>query len=438
MKKLLPLLSITLLVIAGCRKNDVAEAPENPASSQPATVALRWVQLELELIKNTPGFTPPVASRSLAYTALALYQAVQPGMNGNKNLNEVLNIQLALPYYSISDADWVMSANAACYQTIKYLFGNMLPADAQKVEDLYKAINNERGGTVTETAARSAKYGFDIAKVVYEWSRTDGGNNAQLSNFPATYIVPAGPGFWVPTSAQNIPLQPYWGNNRVFCHDNGTAVNCMPVNPVPFSASATSPFYQEAMAVYNTSLSLTAQQRDIALYWADGGGTYTPPGHLVNIAVLLAKQKNYNLAQAAELFVKAGMAAADAFIMCWKAKYIHNIMRPVTYIQQYIQPGWQPVIATPPFPAYGSGHSTVSGAVGEVLKSFFGNTVNFTDNTNEPFGLGTKNITSLDDMAAEAAISRLYGGIHFPMDNNNALTAGKNIGRNIAAMSFRR
>jgi hypothetical protein len=435
-QKLLPAF-IFILFIASCRKTDVPATVDNPASKYPADVATKWIQLQLELIRTTPGFTPPVASRSLAYTGLALYQAVQPGIPGNKNIDEILHTDMGLPYYSVSDNDWVICANAACYNMIKKLFSNVAASDAQKIEDLYNNILNERNASGNMQSARSIQYGADVAKVIFEWSQADGADNAQLKNFPASYTLPVGTGLWTPTSSQLIPLQPFWGNNRVFCTDN-RAQNCLPTDPISFSSNNASAFYQEAMVVYNTSLALTQTQKDIALYWADGGGTYTPPGHLTSIAAIIAKQKNYTLAQAAELFAKTGMACADAFIMCWKAKYQHNLMRPVTYIKNYIQPSWQSFIATPPFPTYGSGHSTVSGAVSEVLKSYFGNTISFTDNTNQPFGLGTKNISNLEDMANEAAVSRLYGGIHFPMDNNNALTAGKNIGRNIVAMNFKR
>lgn len=436
MKKCLPALAL-IFFIASCRKNDISAPIPEPAAHQKADAATRWIQLQLDLIRSNSGFTPPVAARSLAYTGLVIYQSVQPGIPGNKNLSEILGSHMVLPAYSATDLDWTVSVNAACYTILNNLFSTAPLSDALKIKDLYNTIQNERYASGSNMISRSVQYGTDIAKLVFEWSKTDGAHNAQLNNFPASYVPPAGAGLWVPTSAQLIPLQPYWGNNRLFCATS-SAANCMPATPIPYSTVNGSSFYQEAMAVYNTSLALTTAQRDIALYWADGGGTYTPPGHLTGIAVILAKQKGYNLAQAAELFAKTGMAAADAFTMCWKAKYMYNMMRPVTYIKTYIQPSWTPVIATPPFPTYGSGHSTVSGAFSEVLKSYFGNTVNITDNTNQPFGLGTKNITNLDDMAAEAAISRLYGGIHFPMDNNNALVAGKNIGVNIAAMNFKK
>jgi hypothetical protein len=197
-------------------------------------------------------------------------------------------------------------------------------------------------------------------------------------------------------------------------------------------------FYAQALEVYTTSLSLTEEEKEIALFWADGGNTYTPPGHNINLATLMLRNNKEDLGKCAEVYMRMGMALSDAFVACWKGKYMYNLLRPVSYIRQHIDPNWLPLIATPPFPEYGSGHSTASGAASEVLTAMFGNNVSFTDNTNTEFGFAPRMFSSFYEAASEAAVSRLYGGIHYRAGNEKALKCGKEIGRNIVSIDLRK
>jgi hypothetical protein len=121
----------------------------------------------------------------------------------------------------------------------------------------------------------------------------------------------------------------------------------------------------------------------------------------------------------------------DAFISCWDEKYRSNRIRPETYINRYIDVNWKPLLQTPPFPEYTSGHSVMSTATAQVLTYLMGDQFSFTDDSEEMFEIRARSFTSFLQAAAEAAISRLYGGIHFRDSIENGQTQGKNIGDNI-------
>jgi membrane-associated phospholipid phosphatase len=183
-------------------------------------------------------------------------------------------------------------------------------------------------------------------------------------------------------------------------------------------------------------LGLTDAQKTIADYWSDGASaTGTPAGHWIAIVSQIARNEDLSLAAAAEAYARVGIAVHDAFIACWNTKYSYNLERPVTYINDNIDAGWEPYIVTPGFPSYTSGHSTQSGAAARVLTDMFGSK-RFTDTTHTDHGLvpaqEPRTFDSFDEAAAEAAISRLYGGIHFAFDNDDGLASGQCIGQAIS------
>jgi hypothetical protein len=148
--------------------------------------------------------------------------------------------------------------------------------------------------------------------------------------------------------------------------------------------------------------------------------------------------QNASLAIAAEAYAKVGMAVADAFIACWHTKFEFNLIRPITYIQRVIDPNWTTPVGTPPFPEYTSGHSVQSGAVAQLLTDLFGENFAFVDHTHDERGLEPRAFGSFFDFADEAAISRLYGGIHYRAAIDRGLEQGKCIGQRISALKFKR
>jgi hypothetical protein len=207
--------------------------------------------------------------------------------------------------------------------------------------------------------------------------------------------------------------------------------------PVPYSTVGRSDFHAEALRVYHTVTRLSPEQQAIALFWSDDPGqTVTPPGHCVSILTQVLRDAAAPLDVAAEAYAKVGIAVTDAFIDCWRTKYRVNLLRPVTYIRSEIDPDWTPPLVTPPFPEHTSGHSVQSAAVAEVLTDLFGR-VAFTDRTHEDRGLPPRAFTSFWHAAREAAISRLYGGIHVLGAIVAGLDQGRCIGRAVNALRTR-
>jgi len=200
---------------------------------------------------------------------------------------------------------------------------------------------------------------------------------------------------------------------------------CAPPPPPAYSEDPASEFHGLATDVYTITLNLTDEQRTIANYWADNAGsTGAPPGHWIAIVGQIARNHGPSLMAAAEAYTRVGLAVADAFISCWQTKYTYNLLRPVIYIQDVIDPTWGPLLVTPSFPSYTSGHATQSGAAAVVLTDMFG-VVAFTDTLFTDHNLvppqAPRAFISFEEAAEEAALSRLYGGIHYLFDNNKGL-----------------
>jgi PBP1b-binding outer membrane lipoprotein LpoB/membrane-associated phospholipid phosphatase len=432
-------------VLAACSKNDEGMYDYRPAADNySANVPARWYQLQLSLIKQTTpslGFAPPVAARAFGYTGVALYETVVGGMPNYKSIASQIGINTAMPAPPASaKLNWGVAANACMAQMTRKLFTLATTENLASINSLENQIQNEiaTADKVNTSIEQSALYGKAIAQAVFTWSETDGGANGATQPNGNGYVAPTGAGMWVPTfPAYAAALLPTWGTNRPF-KNSDTSGACMPPPPINFTTAAGTAFHAQAMAVVNAKAALTAEQTIIARYWADGGGSITPPGHSIAITSQLIEQNTLSLGEASIIYAKMGMAVADAFIACWRGKYKYNIMRPITYINQNIDANWRPLITTPPFPEYCSGHSTQSGAMAEILTTHFGNN-SFTDNIKQwDGGFAPRSFSSFYAAAQEAAVSRLYGGIHYPMANDRGYEAGLNIARNINSIQFKK
>ncbi len=434
--------------IPGCSDDNVVtnNTTVNTISPQANTyssdVVIAWYSLELELIKQTPslGFTPPVASRLFAYTGITVYETVVPGMPQYQSLAGQLNGLTTLPQVTSGVIyHWPTAVNTALANIVRKFFSNATTANLATIDSLESAFN---GIYQTQTDAgvftRSVDFGNQISDAVYTYSSTDGGNDGQYHNNDPSFVPPSGPGLWVPTPPAYAPaVQPHWGDNRPFIVNNMTT-NQPPV-PITYSESDTSLFYAQALEVFSTGNKLTTEQSNIALFWADGGNTYTPPGHWIAITQIVINSLNSKLDLSALTFAKVGIAVSDAFVSCWKTKFTYNLIRPLTYIRAHISPTWSPLISTPPFPEYTSGHSSESGAAAQVLSDVFGYSFTFTDTSHpELTSIPPPTYSSFFQAANEAALSRLYGGIHFRAANERGLICGAYIGSNVSALHFLR
>ena len=434
-------LAITLLVSA-CSHDANQPDPKSVSAlteSYSSDVATKWADVQLRLIKNGRGFSPPVAARALGYCGVALYETVVPGMPEYQSLAGQLTDLTPLPQpEALQRYNWNVAANAAEALLVKNLFGNATTAQRATIDSLETALYQPY--RTAEEFDRSVKFGQQVAQAVFDWSKTDGGHQGYLSNQPSSYVPPVGAGLWVQTSpgAAGLALQPKWGDNRLFVPANATLP--MPSLAHTYSTQPGSTYYKEVLEVYSISRALTPEQRVIAAYWADASKTITPPGHMISITSIVLRDRKASLATAGEAYARVGAAVADAFIGCWKCKYLYNWERPVTAIRAMIDPTWNPDWETPPFPEFVSGHATQSAATAQVLSDLFGAQTAFTDNTHQARGAGfePRPFPNFTAFAAEAAISRLYSGIHYRNSNEVGLVEGQEVGRNVSALRFRR
>ncbi|HET6745472.1 MAG TPA: vanadium-dependent haloperoxidase [Candidatus Limnocylindria bacterium] len=399
-----------------------------------AAVPTAWFGLVQRLVMRTPGYSPPVASRAFGCLGVGLYESLVPGMPDYVSLAGTLHDLPAIPR-SAGTYHWPSVANA----TLASMTRNLFPTAPEALRAEIDQLEAQMAGNVAPgILRRSVEAGRAAAGAVDAWSRSDGGHEGYLRNFPADYVPPVGEGLWVPTPPGfQRAMQPRWGSNRAMALD--TALTCNPGPPPPFSTQADSAFLAEALEVYETVNGLTSAQRDIALFWSDDPGlTATPPGHSVSILGQVLRTQDRSLADAAVAYARLGIAVCDAFIACWRVKYIHNLLRPISFIRSHIDPTWDALpLTTPPFPEYTSGHSVQSAAAAEVMKATLGETA-FTDHTHDARGLAPRSFGSFAEFAQEAAISRLYGGIHFRSAIERGLEQGRCIGSAVAAIPLQR
>ena len=411
------------------------------ATLPPEQVLQNWYKLMLELVRHTPTYTPPVASRAFAYVGITGFEAVAGGTDDLQTLAGQVNGLTALPARdgTLPYDDGVV-LQAALSTAVKTFFSNTGPTGQRAMAAMERVLTEKTTADLPEDiAARSTALGVAIAQHVIDWSLTDGGAVVENMGFPYEYTLRQAPEAWVPTSKivqQQKPLLPDWGNNRTFAMPDGATCGLPP--PPAYSTEPGSAFYAEAKEVYDTVKDLTPEQRQIARFWSDDPMlSPTPPGHWISIAMQVQTATGAPLSEQVDLQARLGIALADAFIGCWNAKFEYDLLRPVTYIRATMDPKWEPVLITPPFPEYPSGHSTQSGAAAEVLTAFFGEDFAFEDATHLDDGLKPRQFPSLWAAAEEAGMSRLYGGIHFRSAIDQGLEQGRCIGRHVTALQTR-
>jgi hypothetical protein len=318
----------------------------------------------------------------------------------------------------------------------KSFYNNASPENLTHIDNLEAQFNTQfENMESTSVLERSKLLALSISNQVLIWSNSDGAVGAQFNNFPADYSPIPGEAFWKPTADNGFTpaLQPYWGENRPFITLN--VQNTIPVAPPVYATDPSSVFYQRAVSVYEAVNNITEEQKVIAEFWSDDPATSaTPPGHSISILNQLITENNVNLYQSSRAFGMLAIGISDAFISCWKVKYTTNYPRPITFINQYISPSWSPILITPPFPEYTSGHSVQSGALAEILTEIFGDSYTFIDRTHEDrtdIDGSPRTYSNFYNMAEEAAISRLYGGIHFQEAIDLGLEQGYQIGANV-------
>lgn len=436
---------LAALAVAGSAQAQV-QAPE--ASRYSAAVATEWFRVVLPAIQQTPGQSPPVAARTLAYLGLGLYESILAGLPGQRSFAGQLVELESLPAAQPDELlHWPTVANATLAALTQMLLPNAPPDWKARFEALERnmpvaqAADFDPAQRTPEVIIRSETHGKLLAMALMTWARTDGGHDAigpRRTRLDAAYVSPSGPGAWVPTPPRFArPLLPNWGDNRPFM-PNGQQ-RCAPPGPPKYDETPGSPFHREADEVRRAGVQPTEEQRRIALYWADDPlKTPTPAGHWAWILTDLLRDRKANLATAAEQYARMTVAMSDAFVATWKVKYQINLLRPVTYIQLAFDSNWvPPLMETPPFPEYPSGHSVQSGSAAAVLEAFYGRDTAFEDRAHNDRGWGPQRFKSFAAAADQAAVSRLYAGIHFRSAIEHGTTMGRCIGAQALALVTR-
>ncbi len=437
-QKYITLFFIFCLIFLNSCSKEVGNIDNKKTVDYNSDFLLAYYDQICKVIKTTPGFFPPQAARAFGYIGITSYESVINGIDGGVSLQNQLNgfSAFKLPQPLADEKyDWAIASNAATAKMIRYMFEkNLTPANRAKIDSMETAFHkNLSENEGLSTSERSKLFGQKIADVIYDYSKTDGGHESYLDPFQLPYTIATDPYCWVPTGAAKNPLSPKWGNNRPFLKNNILRTTSGP--HVPYSESKTSEFYKQALVTYNQINNNTSEEIEIAKYWSDDPfNTCTPAGHTFNILAQILKEENTTLAKTSMGLAKMSIAENDAFIACWKGKYDYLLLRPVTYIQRFIDPKFTTILGTPPFPAYTSGHSCEIGAGSRILSSLFTNGSGdylFTDYSQLQYGFFARSYSNFDKMAEECANSRLYGGIHFPMDNSKGLQVGRAVGDNV-------
>jgi hypothetical protein len=399
------------------------------ANSLDPAILQKWMELLYDRIE-AEAIDAPAASRLYAYAGVTGYQAVQPGIPEGITMAGQVNDLPDTPTPEPGEAiDWISAANAALSTVIASFFPEDAAETQQMITQLRESQIRTRSNQIDAAVVEaSTTYGDSVAQVILEWISTDGYIEAQMIS--AEYEPPTGdPSFWVPTEDGMRAVEPYWGRIRPFALYD--VDSCWQNFNITFDTTPGSTFYLQAMETMEVGNNLTREQRDIATFWVDTPGiTGTPAGHWIMIASQMVDHLDLRLGMSSMMFGLVGIAVGDSFISAWSTKYQLNLLRPESYIQTYIDENWQPFIESPGFPEYPSGHSVVSAAAAEVLTGMFG-TVAFTDRSGRRHRLGERSFTSFEQAAMEAAISRIYGGIHFRAAVENGIDMGRCVGENV-------
>jgi hypothetical protein len=388
---------------------------------------------------------PVTASRFYAYALLGAYEAAYFSKGKLPNINEKFNVTPDIkPPIVPKNFNLSFTSSYAMLEVGR----NIMPSGAMLVENqknllvFFKKKKKISDADLTD----NVRYAQEIAKYVVAYARTDGYN--KLSTFHRYTPNKKKEGHWYPTPPEYMAaIEPQWKTVRPFFLDS--AAQFAPPPPVPFSKDSTSEFYKLMLEVYNIKNKLTKEQGDIANFWdcnpfavdysghmAIGLKKISPGGHWMGIAGIATKKADISLDSAILVQTVVAVTLHDAFISCWQEKYFSDRIRPESAINILYDPSWRPLLQTPPFPEYTSGHSVASSSVAVVLTYLLGDNFSFVDTSEIYFGLPVREFKSFLQAANEAAVSRLYGGIHFRDACDNGVAQGKQVGQFVLASLF--
>ncbi len=425
------IMGFSLIVFTSCQ--------QEPKTIEISTDQYHAVVGRLTAVMVHDIFSPPVASRIYNYPNIAAYEVIK---HQNKDYVTLSGQLHGLSHVPQPDTTQQIDYKVAAI--VAYLdVGKALVFSEDRIETYSDSLYGSWQTINKKTFEDSKAYGLSVAQHIKEWLAKD--NYAQTRTMPKFTVNTEDPSRWQPTPPDYMDgIEPHWRKIRPSIIDS--AAQFTPHKHPEFSLEKESPFYVEVLETHQVGKTIKeegegSEKLEIAQFWDCNPYVSTHKGHLmfatkkitpgahwIGICKIACIKANADFAKTIYAYTKTSIAISDAFISCWDEKYRSNLIRPETLINQHIDENWEPVLQTPPFPEYTSGHSVVSGAASTVLTEIFGDQFAFDDDTEVPYGLPVRSFTSFNTAADEAAISRLYGGIHYRSAIDLGLEQGRNLG----------
>jgi hypothetical protein len=384
-------------------------------------------------------FSPPVASRIFVYPNIAAYEVMA------QNSKTYLSLQKQLTALdSIPKLDPKSGVNQQVAALVAHMdVSKQLVFSEALVEKFRDSLYKKWGSENQKEFEISKEYGLKVADRIKKWMSKD--NYKQTRTMPKYTVMANLPARWQPTPpAYMDAVEPHWGKIRTLVLDSASQFKPKPA--LAFSLAKNSPFFKQVKEVYDANLAMIkkgdqCEEIQIAQFWdcnpyatvSQGHMTFakkkiTPGGHWIGIVKIACDQSKADFDKTIYAYTKTSLGIFEGFISCWDEKFRSNVVRPETIINQNIDENWKPLLQTPPFPEYTSGHSVVSTCSATILTAIFGDNFAYTDDTEVQFGLPKRTFTSFKAAAKEASESRFYGGIHYKSAIENGIIQGKNIG----------
>lgn len=426
-------LCVCLLSVVSCSDRTMEGSYESRL--QKSDLLLKSLDNLTEIIVHDI-FSPPVASRVYVYPCVAAYEILALNDNELRPLAGQLNGMDSIPKAS----EEVSAALAAVHAF--NLVGKALIFSEAKMDEFTEdlSIRLDTFGIPRKIRENSKNYASEVSQFILAWADED---NYKESRSMPKHPISDEAGKWKPTPPAYMEgIEPHWREIRPMVIESATQFR--PEAPPSFELSEDSDFYKKTMEVYDAVNNANEEERLIASFWdcnpyvmnqtghvMIATKKITPGGHWMGIASLSALKAGVDMSSSAEILTICAIALFDGFISCWDEKYRSNLIRPETVINEHIDASWQPILQTPPFPEHTSGHSVISRAAAETLTSVLGDNFEFIDDVETKYGLPRREFNSFFEASDEAAISRLYGGIHYRPAIDEGVKQGSALGQYI-------
>jgi hypothetical protein len=430
---------VIMVIGSSCIKDDAPSLTPNLARSYDASISIEWVSQYNELIRNTPGQTVTVSSRSLALLGLAMYEAVVPGMPEYNSLQQQIPGITPIPVTDNNRTyDWNIALNSAAAELAMHIFVNASVAQQESILNLETTIRSDIQLDKVldiETVNRSIAHGKAVANAIIQMDRLDPFAYQGHENlFDPSFPMPDEIGKWQPEPPLFLPpITPRWGQANTLIARKNT-IEALP--PPVYSNQNNSPYFRQIEEILDLNRSLSEDQRHMAEFWNDMAPEITmgPSGRWMAITSQIITQQNLSLDQSVLLFAKVGLALFDASVACWSIKFQHITPRPVNSIREMIDPEFMPYMYAFQSPEYISEHAMLAAAAAEILTIELGNNISFTDRCHEnrtDFNGTPRSYSNFRAAAQEAAYSRMYAGANIRSSCDEGLRLGKTVGNQI-------